>query len=112
AAALVDQFRGARRPSAQALEANLARIEEAAQDLGQHLQRYRPRALGLVVRDGLWFSEPMEALRLVLTGRPGCAPLVRGHLGDALYTVRAIFGRETLELRDVADARFGGMLAI
>jgi len=54
----------------------------------------------------------MEALRLVLTGRPGPAPLVTGHLGEALYTARAIFGRETIELRDVADARYAGILAI
>lgn len=112
AAAMLRRWRGAAAASPAATEGALARIEEAARDFGQHLQRYAPRALGLVLRDGLWFSEPMEALRLVLTGRPGPQPLVRGHLGDALYTVRAIFGRETLELRDVADARFGGILAV
>lgn len=112
AAALATRLRPGRDAPGPAFDAALSRIEEAARDLGQHLQRYRPRALRLTVRDGLWFSEPMEALRLVLTGRPGRAPLVHGHLGDALYTVRAIFGRETLELRDVADARFGGILAV
>jgi type IV secretion system protein VirB4 len=111
-AALVGRLRGAGRPSAETAWAALDRIEEAARDLEQYLHRYRPRGLRLAERDGLWFSEPMEALRLVLTGRPGAVPLVHGHLGDAVYTVRAIFGRETLELRDVADARFGGILAI
>ncbi|WP_419756232.1 VirB4 family type IV secretion/conjugal transfer ATPase [Brevundimonas sp.] len=112
AAALARRLRARRGPSAETTGPARQRIEEAARDLAQYLQRYRPRPLGLTQRDGLWFSEPMEALRLVLTGRPGEIPLVHGHLGDALYTVRAIFGRETMELRDVADTRFGAMLAI
>lgn len=101
-----------RRRSAEVAEPALRRLEEAGRDLEQHLHRYGPRRLGVVEREGLWFSETLEALRLVLTGRPGAAPLVRGHLGEALYTARVIFGRETLELRDVCDTRFGGVLAI
>lgn len=94
------------------LQADLARIEELGRDLMQHLHRYQPRRLGLRERDGVWFSETMEMLRLVLTGRPGPSPLVHGHLGDALHTDRIIFGRETLELRDVSETRYAGMLAI
>lgn len=101
-----------RRRSAEVAEPALRRLEEAGRDLEQHLHRYGPRRLGVVERDGLWFSETLEALRLVLNGRPGAAPLVRGHLGEALYTARVIFGRETLDLRDVCDTRFGGILAI
>src|SRR5690606_33777659 len=63
-------------------------------------------------KNGLWFSEPMEIMGLVLTGRRSAAPVVRGHLGSSLYTGRIIFGRETLELRDVATARYAGVLAI
>jgi type IV secretion system protein VirB4 len=112
ASALLSRLRSARRQDVEAVTAAITRLEDAGRDLAQYLHRYRPRRLGLYERDGLWFSEPMEALRLVLTGRPGPAPLVHGHLGEALYTVRAIFGRETMELRDVADTRFAGILAI
>ncbi len=112
ATAMLARLGSARRRAAEVSVAAIARIEEAGRDLEQHLHRYRPRRLGLYERDGLWRSEPMEALRLVLTGRPGAAPLVHGHLGDALYTLRAVFGRETIELRDVADTRFAGMLAV
>ena len=87
-------------------------IEDAGRDLAQYLARYGATALGLVDRDGLWFSEPMALLRLVLTGRPEPVPLVRGHLGSALYTSRIIFGREALEIRDAAEARFAGLFGV
>lgn len=112
AAALAARLRPGRSSNPDVAEASLARLEEAGRDLLQHLQRYRPRRLGLIERNGLWFSEPMEALRLVLTGRPSAVPLVRGHLGEALYSARVIFGRETLEQRDVDRAQFGAILAI
>jgi type IV secretion system protein VirB4 len=87
-------------------------LEDAGRALVQHLARYRAEPLGLYQRDGLWFSEPLEMLRLVLTGEPSRMPLVRGHLGEALYTARIIFGREALEIRDAASARYAAMLGI
>lgn len=90
----------------------LRRLEDAGRDLVQHLARYTARPLALYERDGLVFSEPLEFLRLVLTGRPERVPLVRGHLGDALYTSRVIFGREALEIRDAAEARYGGVFGV
>jgi type IV secretion system protein VirB4 len=84
----------------------------AGRDLAQYLGRYAPSPLGLVPRNGLLFSEPMSLLRLVLTGSDEPVPLVRGHLGSAIYTSRVIFGRETLEIRDAVSARFGGILGI
>lgn len=87
-------------------------LEDAGRDLEQHLARYGARPLALYERNGLIFSEPMEMLRLVLTGRPERAPLVQGHLGSALYNARIIFGREALELRDAGEARFAGVLGV
>lgn len=88
------------------------RLEEAGDALQHHLARYRAEPLGLYERGGLWFSAPMEMLRLVLTGEPARVPLVRGHLGEAIYTARLIFGREALEIRDVASARYAAMLGV
>ena len=34
-----------------------------------YLARYGVRTVGLYERDGVWFSEPLEVLRLILTGR-------------------------------------------
>ncbi|MDI6625501.1 MAG: transporter, partial [Brevundimonas sp.] len=112
AAALLKRLKSARRDGTEALHDHIRRLEEAGRDLVQYLGRYAPRRLGLSERSGLWFSEPLEVMRLVLSGRRSAVPLVHGHLGSAIYTVRAIFGRETLELRDVSDARYAGVLAI
>jgi type IV secretion system protein VirB4 len=90
----------------------IRRLEDAGRDLTQHLARYGVRALGLYQQDGCWFSEPMELLRLVLTGRRQRTPLVKGHLGSAIYDARVIFGREALEIRDAAEARYAGMYGV
>ncbi len=99
---------GAQSDEADALE----RLEEAGRDLVQHLARYGPQVLGLRQAEGIWFSEPMELMRLVLTGRREPVPLVRGHLGAAVHDARLIFGREALEIRDAAETRFAAMLGI
>jgi type IV secretion system protein VirB4 len=88
------------------------RLEDAGRDLVQHLARYAPAPLSLYERGGLTFSEPLEMLRLVLTGRAERVPLIRGHLGGALHTERLIFGREALEIRSAADASFAGLFGI
>lgn len=88
------------------------RLQDAGRDLAQYLSRYGVRTLGLYERDGGWFSEPLEMLRLVLTGRRERVPLIRGHLGSAIYSARVIFGREALEIRDAAEARFAGMFGV
>jgi len=90
----------------------LRQLEGAARDLEQVLGRYAPSPLGLYEHQDLWFSEPLEMLRLILTGRSGRVPLTCGHLGDAIYDSRLIFGREALEIRDAADQRFAGMFGV
>ena len=93
-------------------EAAVKRLQDAGRDLAQYLSRYSVRTLGLYERGGGWFSEPLEVLRLVLTGRRERVPLIRGHLGSAIYSARVIFGREALEIRDAADARFAGIFGV
>ncbi len=104
--------RGSKTTAAEAEAEAIKRLEDAARDLIQYLARYGPRPLALYPRNGQWFSEPLEMLRLVLTGRRERVPLVRGHLGGALYTARVIFGREALEIRDAAEARYAGLFGI
>ena len=87
-------------------------LEDAGRDLGQYLARYGATPLGLTERAGVYFSDPLGLLRIVLTGRPEPVPLIRGHLGSAIYTARVIFGREALEIRDACEARFAGMFGI
>lgn len=112
AAALVARMRRGKTALAAVDPEPIRILEDAGRDLEQHLGRYGPRPMALYERDGLIFSEPMEMLRLILTGRPERTPLVRGHLGTALYNTRIIFGREALEIRGAGDERFAGMLGI
>ena len=72
----------------------------------------RRRLPGSYEHQGLVFSEPLEMLRLLITGRPERVPLIAGHLGGAVYNVRVIFGREALEVRAADATRFGGILGI
>ncbi|WP_372784664.1 VirB4 family type IV secretion/conjugal transfer ATPase [Phenylobacterium sp.] len=90
----------------------LRRLEEAAGDLVQHLGRYGPTPLATYDHLGLAFSEPLEMLRLLITGRPERVPLIAGHLGGAVYNARLIFGREALEVRAADTTRFGAVLGI
>ncbi|MDB5457645.1 MAG: transporter [Caulobacter sp.] len=101
-----------RSDGADAQDGQVARLEEAGRDLAQYLGRYGVRALGLYQDGGLWFSQPMELLRLVLTGAKARVPLVRGHLGSAIHTARLIFGREALEIRDATQASYAGIFGI
>ncbi|MBN9319864.1 MAG: transporter, partial [Caulobacterales bacterium] len=103
--------RGHRRDDVSELD-GLRRIEEAGRDLAAYLGRYGLRRLGLYQSGEVWFSEPMELMRLVLTGRPHPVPIVRGHLGSAIYTSRLIFGREAIEIREPDGARFAAMFGV
>jgi len=104
--------RAAKAQDADTIEVAGEALGEIARDLCQHLGRYAPRALGLVERNGLLFSEPLELLRQILTGQRESVPLVRGHLGEAVYASRIIFGREALEIRDPGETRYAAMLGV
>jgi type IV secretion system protein VirB4 len=90
----------------------LRQLEDATGDLVQHLARYGATPLQTYEHQGLAFSEPLEMLRLLITGRPERVPLICGHLGGAVYNARLIFGREALEVRAADTTRFGGVLGI
>src|SRR3546814_939631 len=47
-----------------------------------------------------------------MMGARSRVPLVRGHLGSALYGERVIFGRETVEIRAHDASRWQGIFGI
>jgi type IV secretion system protein VirB4 len=67
-------------------------LESIWATLAGALQPYGLRRLGLREENGALFSEIGEALRLILYCDPLPVPLVSGHLGNAIYTDRVIFG--------------------
>src|SRR3546814_7659830 len=71
-----------------------------------------PRRLSIYGHNGLKFSETMEVAEMVMTGRHRRVPIIRGHLGSALYRQRVVFGGETVEVRDADRSAFGGIFGI
>lgn len=112
AAAFANRLRSRGKAGVEVDEESIRTLEDKGRDLLQYLGRYGVRPIGLYERNGLSFSEPMELLHLVLTGREQRMPLVRGHLGNALYASRLIFGREALEIREPGEEKFAGIFGI
>jgi type IV secretion system protein VirB4 len=54
----------------------------------------------------------MELMQRIMTADKRRVPLVRGHLGRAIYSDRVIFGQELFEVREPGGSRFGGVLAV
>jgi len=90
----------------------LRRFNERVAETIKLLGRFTPRRLELYEHNDLMFSEPLEIFELVLIGRRRRIPLVRGHLGSALYADRIIFGRELGEVRAAGDSSYFGIFGI
>src|SRR3546814_69792 len=105
----------ARRSAALGLETDESLIElldDKARDFEKLMARCDPRRCAIYEHRGLMFSETMEVADMVMTGRPARVPVVRGHLGGALYRARTIFGAETIEIRGADTSAFGGIFGI
>lgn len=93
-------------------EALVELLDEKARDFEKLMARCQPRRCGIYAHRGLMFSEAMEVADMVMTGRHVRVPVVRGHLGGALYRARTIFGAETIEVRGADTSAFGGIFGI
>lgn len=87
-------------------------LEDKVRDLEKLLERVSPARLGTYEYRGLVFSEPMEVMNQVLTGRYRRCPVVRGHLGSSLYAARVIIGAESFEVREADHSMFGGIFGV
>jgi type IV secretion system protein VirB4 len=90
----------------------LQTLEDLVAIIMRGMAEYEPRLLGLREEDGVIFSEPAEALRLILTGRYLSVPLVSGYLGSAIYTDRIITGIRGFEIRPPGKSYFGTILTL
>ena len=79
--------------------------------LANGLEGFNIRRLGVYKHDGIMFSQVAEALRLIITGRHLCVPMVSGHLGDSIYTDQVICGRRGVEIRAPDKSIFGTILS-
>lgn len=92
--------------------ANLEALDAVVATILSELDDHAPRRLGLRDGNGVLFSEPGEALHLVLTGRRLPVPLVAGPLGAAIYTDRVIVGREAIEIRGPGGSTFAAAFGL
>lgn len=90
----------------------LALLNEKCRELERQLVDCKPSVLGLYDKNGVVFSQPMEVLHFIMTGDRLPVPLIRGQLGQALYSSRIIFGRELIEVRTASKSKFAGIFGI
>lgn len=96
-------------------EQALGELRDATTAVRESLGAYGARQLGVVQREGAWFSEPLGFLvQLVNGGMPRSMPLPRMALDDALASKRLFFGKNAIEIRGASDSdsRFAAMLSI
>ena len=90
----------------------LASLNDRCRDFESLLVDCSPEVLGLYEHNGVVFSRPLEIMQLVMTGEHNRVPLINGRLGQALYSSRLIFGRETVEVRAPHESRFAGIFGV
>ncbi len=98
-----------------AMQTALAELRDASTAVRETLSAYGARPLGVVSRNGVWYSEPLEFLvQLVNGGLPRPMHLPRMKLAEALSLKRIFFGRNAVEIRGASpdDTRFGAMISI
>ncbi|BCH04995.1 type VI secretion protein (plasmid) [Mesorhizobium sp. 131-2-5] len=98
-----------------AAQTALTELRDAATAVRENLAAYGARQLGVVSRDGIWHSEPLEFLvQIVNGGLPRSMLLPRMELSDALSMKRVFFGKNAIEIRGAGahDTRFGAMISI
>jgi type IV secretion system protein VirB4 len=100
------------RPTPSATDGLVQALDDMVAIVSRTMDGYGLRRLGLREQDGVLFSEPAEAMRLILTARAGKVPLVQGQLGAAIYTDRAITGMRGIELRPAGQPYFGSILGL
>jgi type IV secretion system protein VirB4 len=87
-------------------------LQDVLRVLEADLEPYGLTRLGLRQEGRVLFSEPAEALSLILTGQHRKVPLTTGRLGCAIHTDRVIFGRESIEIRGDGASTFAAVLGL
>nr|WP_309402124.1 VirB4 family type IV secretion system protein [Aminobacter niigataensis]WMD00062.1 VirB4 family type IV secretion system protein [Aminobacter niigataensis] len=108
-AVFLSKLRKARRRGIELDEDALKHLDDVIVDVTAGLKRFGPRVLTLQEREGLIFSEPSEMLHQLVGGRREPVPLTEGRVSSAIYSDRAIVGRETVEIRHEGSSRYAGM---
>ncbi|MCB0430714.1 MAG: VirB4 family type IV secretion/conjugal transfer ATPase [Flavobacteriales bacterium] len=86
------------------------RIHEIVALVMAGLGHYGPSRLGVYEKNGTLFSEILEFFGYLVNGEWQTMPLPRAPINEVIGTSRPFFGRETFELRGVAESTFGACI--
>src|SRR3546814_892652 len=90
---------------AEAEDDSIDAFTDILRDAEKLMGRANPRLLRTYEHKGLQFSEPLELIQRIMTADRRRVPLVRAHLGRAVYSDRVIFGSEIFEIRERSEER-------
>lgn len=87
-------------------------LNDKCRDFEAQLAKCAPKVLKAYERNGVMFSEPLEALHYILSGEDKRIPVVCGPIGQALYCNRVIFKRNKIETHLDLRTDFAGIFGI
>jgi type IV secretion system protein VirB4 len=91
---------------------DLALLDSKCLDFATAMQDCAPTVLKTYEHNGVMFSRPLEVLHHIMTGDDLRVPLVDGPIGQAMYSSRIIFGKETVEVRLPHKTHYAAMFGI
>lgn len=91
---------------------DLAMLDSKCRDFMAVLKDCEPSVLTTYEHNHAVFSRPLEVLHYIMTGDDLRIPLIEGPIGQALYSSRLIFGKETVEVRMPHKRHFAAMFGI
>jgi type IV secretion system protein VirB4 len=91
---------------------DLGVLDSKCRDFAEAMKDCAPTALKTYAFNGVMFSRPLEVLHYIMTGDDLRIPLVDGPIGQALYSSRIIFGKETIEVRLPHKTHYAAMFGI
>ncbi len=91
---------------------DLELLDSQCRDFAASLKDCEPTVLKVYEHGGVMFSRPLEILHYIMTGDDLRIPLIDGPIGQALYSSRLIFGKETIEVRLPYKSHYAAMFGI
>lgn len=91
---------------------DLNMLDSKCRDLSEALKDCAPKVLTTYEHNGVTFSRPLEVLHYIMTGDDLRIPLVDGPIGQAMYSSRIIFGKETVEVQLPHRTAYAAMFGI
>ncbi|MEE9356145.1 MAG: VirB4 family type IV secretion/conjugal transfer ATPase [Methylococcaceae bacterium] len=90
----------------------MLKVRAISDTIMSSFRSYSIKQLGLYQRDEMLFSRPAELLGRLYNGFWQPVPLGYKSISEAIPTVFTIFSKEVVEVRDIAESRYGGAIGV